>query len=377
MALIQSPDLLLDQLNTVHDVYQKDYVNIDRSIRLGLTALEFESIHNLYAIGDGDSYYAALASEFAFVKLAPINYKPLPAMQFMEYIVDYIGSNSPRDTLILGISASGTSKYVVRSIEKARLLKKGFITAGLVGIEESALAKSGDKTLSVKIPELGRSPGLRTYAASLMGLFSLAIRIGEIKRHITMGFANDLRNEIVQMASIVEKTFKDAIRIAFDAAKICQSAPFLSFAGSGPSYGTASFLSAKIIEAGGVFSTAQDLEEWAHVERFAYPTNYPVIIVAPPGRGYERAVDLAKGVKAIGHPLLSVIDSEDVELKKLSDIAFEVRGKVREEFSPLVYYISGSTMAYALAKLLNRNLFMTDNEEILNAVNTIQRQLQG
>jgi len=59
--------------------------------------------------------------------------------------------------------------------------------------------------------------------------------------------------------------------------------------GSGPSYGTALFSAAKMIEAAGIFVLGQDVEEWWHVERFAYPIAMPVFVIAPPGRSYWRA----------------------------------------------------------------------------------------
>ena len=60
--------------------------------------------------------------------------------------------------------------------------------------------------------------------------------------------------------------------------------PVLVMTGSGPSYGTALFAAAKMTETAGVFAAGQDLEEWCHVERLAYPDAMPVFVIAPPGR---------------------------------------------------------------------------------------------
>ena len=75
---------------------------------------------------------------------------------------------------------------------------------------------------------------------------------------------------------------------ACDLAEVIADAPVMIMVGSGPSYGTALFSAAKIIEASGVFAVGQDLEEWSHVERYAYPDDMPIFVIAPPGRSHRR-----------------------------------------------------------------------------------------
>ena len=189
---------------------------------------------------------------------------------------------------------------MVQALNRAKEANIGLQTAALVGNPESRVANAAQKVISSQIPELGRSPGIRTYTASLMGLTSLAIRIGEIKGTYHMNQANEIRQEIVDMADMVEETIQASYDVAEAAAAACAKAPFISYAGSGPGLGSAMFSSAKVVEASGVFAVGQDLEEWAHVERFAYPLDFPVFIVAPPGKGYWRALELAKAVKVMG-----------------------------------------------------------------------------
>ena len=377
MLPAQSPELIMDQVKTLEDIHKTDYKAIDETIRKGFTALELESVHRVYATGDGDSFHAALAAEMAFSEFARIPYLPLSAMRFLEYGADYMPVNFPRDTIVVGISASGGTTRVAQALERARKVSDQVMIAGLVGKVDTPVAKAADKVLSAQVQELGRSPGVRTYTASLMGLIFLAIRIGEIKRHFHMEEANKFRKEIVDMAGMVHETYLASIEPAEEAAALCKSAPFISYVGSGPSFGSASFSSAKIVEACGVFSVAQDLEEWAHVERFAYPLDFPVVIVAPPGKGYWRALELAKGVTTLGHPLIAVVDENDKDIKPMAKVVFPVKGQVREAFSPLLYYIPGTILAYSLAKTLGRGMFMTDNEHVMKVREEMRRQIQG
>jgi glucosamine--fructose-6-phosphate aminotransferase (isomerizing) len=373
----QPPELITDQLKTLSTIHREDFRAIDASVRSAFTALEIESVHRVYATGDGDSYHAALSAEMAFNEFAKIPYSPISAMRFLEYGADYIPVNFPRDTIVVGISASGGSQRVVQALNRTKSVSEKITVAGLVGKVDSPLAREANTVISAQIPELGRSPGIRTYTASLMGLIDLAIRIGEIKRHYHMSEADAFRREIIEMADMVDATYQAAIEPAEQAAEMTKSAPFFSYTGSGPSFGSAYFSSAKVVEAASIFAVAQDLEEWAHVERFAYPLDFPTFIIAPPGKGYWRALDLAKGVKLLGHPLMAVIDENDKEISKLADVVFPVKGQVREAFSPLLYYISGTYFAYALTKKLGRSLFMTDNEFVMNIREEMRRQIQG
>lgn len=372
-----SPDLIIDQMKTLKEIHKENFAEIDKNVRLSMSALEFESIHRVYTVGDGDSYHAALSSEMAFNEYAKISYFPQSAMKFLEYGADYIPVNFPRDTLVVGISASGGSSRVVQSLERAKKVSDKITVAALVGNPDSRVANAAEKVISAKIPELGRTPGIRTYTASLMGLIALAIRIGEIKRHFTMDKANQLRQEIIDMGDIVEKTYQASIEPAQEAAKLCKDAPFISYVGTGPSFGTAFFSSAKVVESAGVFSVAQDPEEWAHVERFCYPLDFPVFMVAPPGKGYWRCAELAKAVKMLGHPLIAVVEEDDKEVAQYADVVLPVMGKVTEPLSPLLYYIPGTTMAYFITKELGRSMFMTDNEKVMKLREEMMKQIRG
>ncbi|HEY59156.1 MAG TPA: SIS domain-containing protein [Anaerolineae bacterium] len=364
-------------MSTLGEIHRENYKEIEYSIHTAFNALEIESIHRVYTIGDGDSYHACVSAEMSFNQFAKIRNSPMSAMHFLEYGADYIQANFPNDTLIVGVSASGGSSRVVQALERARTVSDKLQITSLVGKVESLVAASADKVISVQLPELGRSPGIRTYTASLMGLISLAIRIGEIKGNYHMNEANAMRKEIIDMGDMVDDTVKASIEVSKKAAEVCKNAPFISYTGSGPSLGSAMFCSAKVIEACGIFSAAQDLEEWAHVERFAYPLDFPVFIVAPPGKSYWRALELAKGVKILGHPLMIVVEEGDKEIAEYADFVFPVKGKIREAFSSLLYYQAGTVFSYYLAEKLGRNMFMTDNVEVMKVREELQKQIRG
>jgi glucosamine--fructose-6-phosphate aminotransferase (isomerizing) len=222
-------------------------------------------------------------------------------------------------------------------------------------------------SLVVAVPDMGPAPGIRSYQASLLGLLLLAIRIGEIKERYHQDEANAMRQELIALADQVEATIQVSEEPVRRAVELCKDCPMMMFLGSGPNFGTAMFSAAKAVEAAGVFAVAQDLEEWAHVERFCYPNDMPIFIVAPPGRSRWRAVEVAQTAKSLGHRLVAVIRQGDDELGAYADVVLPVAGDVREEFSPLIYHVAANQFASHLADALGRKAFQSDNPAFWNA----------
>ncbi len=369
------PSVMVRQVQDLPNVLREHTPAIDMRVRTILTPLEFLSVRRVFVVGDGDSYHAAMASELAFENIARIPCEPMSAQRFLDYGAEWMPVPNPNSTLVVGISASGKTQRVIQSMERARQFRA--LTIGLTGTEGSPLTKAADRPLSVQLPDLGPSPGIRTYSGSLMGLALLAIRLGEIKDRYHQTEANNLRQELADLATILEATIQATDAPARQAAAAFKDAPTMIWVGSGPSYGTAIFSAAKTVEAAAVFAVGQDLEEWWHVERFALPSNMPTFIVAPPGRSYWRAVELVKTAKQMGRRLAAVVQENDQEIAPLVDFVFPVVGQVREEFSPLVYHVAGDLFASYLTEQLGRKLFQTDNPAFRLMMTGAQTQAQS
>lgn len=360
----RGPEAIINQADTLSEIFRTDFTRIDRSVQETFSDEQFRSFDRVIATGDGDSYYAAASMEMAFHELAGISYRAEPALKFLEYTSDYLALDVDQNTLVVSISASGTSTRVAQTIDKAKSIGRHVTAVPMVGKIDSPISNENTLKFDVELPEKGRSPGVRTYLGSLMGLYSLALHIGGARDRLTSRAAEQKRQAVCAMADMAAKTIDACMEPAAQAAKACKDAPFISVAGSGPSHGTAMYSAAKTIEAAGLYTVPQDLEEWGHIERFAYPLDFPVFIVAPPGKSHWRARMLAKAVKLLGHPLMAVISNNDQEIAELADIVFPVQGDVEESVSPLIYAIPGTLFAYHMSLELGRCILMTDNEHV-------------
>ena len=328
-----------------------------------LSPAEWAAVKNVYLTGDGDSYHASCALEMAFETIADVGCRPMSAQRFVDYGAQWMR----RQSLVLAISASGGTQRVVQAIERAK--EHGALSVAVTGTPDSPVARAADRAIVVELPQKERSPGIRTYQASLLGLLLVAIQLGEMQGRQSQSGAGALRQELVALADVVDATIAAVKEPCQEMAETVAAASTLVMLGSGPSYGTALFSAAKLIEAAGVLALGQDLEEWWHVERFAYPVDMPVFVIAPPGRSHWRAVEVAATARGLGRRVIAVAHPDDTEVVRHAHAVLPVQGEAREEFSPLIYHVFASHVAAAVAERLGRSLFQSDRPELLRSLN--------
>jgi glucosamine--fructose-6-phosphate aminotransferase (isomerizing) len=360
------PEVLLAQLEDLPRLTHEQIEPFDHEVQRALATLPVTSLQRAFITGNGDSYYAALACELAFEQLGGMPNEPPSAQRFLDYALDLEPAGELPTALVIGVSASGGTEHVARSLTRAR--ERGMATLAVTGAPDSRVAQAAAHTIPVSIPDMGRSPGIRTYQASLLGLLLLAIRLGEQRGRLTPGEGEALRQELSALRNLLVAVVAACQQPARQAARAFRDEPFLLFLGAGPGYGTARFAAAKVVEASGLFAAGQELEEWWHVERFAYPEQMGIVLIAPPGRSHEAAVELAASARALGRRLLAVMQEGDEAIGRHAEIVFPVPGDVREPFSPLVYHCFASAFASYLAQELGRLPFQGDRPAFQAAV---------
>lgn len=357
-------EIARNQLLSLPELYSDSFSIIDHSIRNTLSASDIVGVKQVIVVGNGDSYFAGLASVQTFQKFSDVSYKVVQSMRFFAYEHAFIKEYSPGQTVIVGVSASGESRRVVQALNQARNSLPTAKIFAIVGNPDSSVSRVADKIIDVSIPNKGTAPGIRSYTASLFGLLGLALRFGELQGKMHLHDANAIRSYIPTLAPIVDIAVKESLKIADKILSFPMKSVF-TVVGSGNNYGTALFNAAKFVEIAGLNATGQDLEEWLHVERFAYPLDSTVLVVAPTGNGFDHAKKLMKVAKSIGHYLICITDvPDDAFIKETVDICVPINMGKEELFSNLIAYIPSIPFAIACAEKLQRKMFMSDNAVI-------------
>ncbi len=361
------PEVMFGQVaGLANDLHQLTHP-FEQQVRAVLTPLEWQAVKKVYLTGDGDSYHASCAAEMAFQVIADVDCEPLSAQRFLDYRTAWMRPAAPPQTLVIATSASGGTERVVQAIERAK--EYGALTLALTGTPNSAVTQVADRSVVVELPHKERSPGIRTYQASLMGMLLVATQLAERQGRYTQEEADALRQELVALADVVDATTNAIQAGCREVADMIAASPIVVMLGSGPSYGTALYSVAKLVEAAGVFAVGQDLEEWWHVERFAYPLDMPVFVIAPPGRSHWRAESVAATARGLGRRVIAVTHKDDTQVARHAHLVLPVHGEVREEFSPLLYHLFASYVAAYVAERLGRCPFQSDRPELLRSVN--------
>ncbi|MCY4390253.1 MAG: SIS domain-containing protein [Desulfurellaceae bacterium] len=372
------PEVMFGQVAGLADDLRQLTRPFEQQVRAVLTPSEWQAVRKVYLTGDGDSYHASCAAEMAFEAIADVACEPLSAQRFLDYGAAWMRPAAPSQTLVIATSASGGTERVVQAIERAQ--KYGALTVALTGTPNSAVTQVADRSVVVELPHKERSPGIRTYQASLVGMLLVAMQLGERQGRHAQEETGRLRQELIALADVVDTTTNAIQAVCREVAELIAASPIVVMLGSGPSYGTALYSAAKLVEAAGVFTMGQDLEEWWHVERFAYPVDMPVFVIAPPGRSHWRAQSVAATARGLGRRVIAVTHKGDTEVTRHAHMVLPVQGEVREEFSPLLYHLFASYVAAHVAERLGRCPFQGDRPELLRSVNEYfakQRQDAG
>ncbi|MFJ8006663.1 SIS domain-containing protein [Streptomyces fagopyri] len=349
------PEVMLRQVGSLADDLRELVGPVSRRRAALFASADWASVGSVHLVGDGDSYYAGQATELAFRSLAGTSCVATAALGFLEYEAPWLRQAGPGRPLVVGISSSGSTPRVVQAVTRAR--QHGALTLALTGVPGSPLTQAADHTLPLGLSRPERSPGIRTYQASLLGLLLLAVRLGEARGRHSADETRDLDRELTSLHEGLAATVDLLDDRCRDVAAVVGDAPVVVMAGSGPGFGTASFCAAKLIEGAGVFARGQDLEEWHHVERFATPHDMPVFVIAPPGRSHWRAVEIAAKARELGRRVIAVTHRDDVEVVRHASAVLPVAVRSREEFSPLLYHPFSALLACRTAQLLGRTPF--------------------
>lgn len=348
------------QIDTLPDLIRQIAALFDRSARETFDFALCTSVKRVYLVGCGDSHHAAVGAELAFQQLAGVPAQALTANHFSRYTVGYLPATGPNTNLVIGISVSGA---VSRTIEAVALAgQAGAVTVALTGNPSAPIAGAAGRVFQTTVPPLPDElnmvvPGVRSYLASQIGLYSAAIRIGEVRGHLTTAAADALRRELVDLADVLERTSARCEPLVSDLVRRWADAADFVFVGGGPLYGAALFSAAKVIEASGDPALGQDTEEWAHLQYFVERNTTPTILLSADGFDADRMAEVARACRAIGRRTVAVVPEGETAISGYADVTLPVSGRVRECFAPVVYSVPGELIAAARAAQIGATYF--------------------
>ena len=337
-------DDFLTQIRSLPTLVSESSAMLEPAARVLLSTPEIHGLRHIILTGSGDSYFAAAAVAPAMRGWTGLPVQAMPAMEAARYVDHAVEPRAAgaKGLLVLPVSYSGEAARVVEAARRLRHL--GGLTAGLTANADSRLGLATERQLDTRIADSTAAPGTRNYVASLIGLYLIAVRIGEVRMAITMDQANALRRRMIALAGEMEG-LADRLQPQVEALMHRWAGlRILDVLGSGPGLGSAGYAAAKLVEAAGVHAVAQDMEEFHHINYFVdRPEEAGTIVLAPSAAASRsRAAELAEALRQLGRPHIMVSDqplgAETLVIPPVEDL-----------FSPLVEAIPAALLAASAA----------------------------
>jgi glucosamine--fructose-6-phosphate aminotransferase (isomerizing) len=361
-------DPMLAQIHSLPDLMRQLVEEFDVIAR---TTWDHElclSLKRIFLVGCGDSHHAPLGSELAFEQLAGLPCEPMTAMHFARYTAPDLRVPGPKMVGLVGVSVSGR---VARTIEAVRLGGLvGATTIALSGSSDTPLAQAAERIFEAKVPPFEITPemrpvkvvpGLRSFLASLVGLWLSAIRIGEVRGHLTTSQADAYRRYLYRdVPEALAATIQACQSLAQQLAEDWQDAAEFICCGSGPGFAAALFSAAKILEASGDPALGQDMEEWAHLQYFAHQPDTPTFLISAGQRDASRIPEICTAAKRIGRRVAAIVPAhQTTQLAPTADIILPIihDRPIPELFWTILGVIPGSLFAAYRSLMLNEPPF--------------------
>ena len=261
----------------------------------GDPSFDVASARAIVICGCGDSHHAALSLELAVSEWSSRRVRATHAMEAARYVLSQ-HTDGTKDTLMVGISASGEVARTLEAIEQAS--RCGLSTLALTTQGSSSLASAAEHAWVAPMPDLPLGPGLLSYLGSLLMGFALAGLGAEPAQRERIDAAIRELPSILEAWQRAEEAKGQALAYELES-----NLPVL-YLGSGPAFGSALFAAAKAIEATGISAGGQDVEEWAHLEYFCEPSGLPVWMLSSGGRSQTREQEVLEAATAIGRRVI-------------------------------------------------------------------------
>ena len=315
---------IMEQINSIEDSVRQDEEKIVE------IANEIKRTNNVFIIGSGSSYHAALVGKYLFSNISKKHVNVIIASEFDNFL-NLLDKNS----LLIAVSQSGETYDVLNAVRKAK--SKGVKIISIVNVMGSSLVNESDEYILMNVgPEIGVL-STKTYTAEIAILtllaYAMANRYEYGKERLLM-----LRDEIYNLTS---RTTRDKLK---EIANKIKDKKDIFVIGRNLQYPTAMEAALKIKEVSYIHAEAYPSGELKHGTLSLIEEGVPCIIFSSLDTR-NKILSNANEIKSRGGHIIGISDkNEDIfdDWIKVKDEGYE---------NPIIQIIPIQILAYELAIL--------------------------
>ncbi len=236
--------------------------------------------------GCGDSLFAGMNAEVWFSDVAGIPLRAIHALHFSRYLYKSVNAHS----IVFALSYSGNTARVVEAAIAAK--SQGATVVAITANSQSRLVEIADLWLLNDAEQERSNCRTASFAAACLLLRMVADAVAAAFDLPPLPNAEGLPDVVRTMSRDAAEPIRRIVDALPDG---------LSFTviGGGYSYPVAHYGSAKLYEAATIPAHVAELEQFVHCEIFPVGPRSCVLITAPIGASYRRAVEVADGLREL------------------------------------------------------------------------------
>ncbi len=326
-----------------------------------ISIAEIFDARKIIVTGCGDSYAAAAVMAPVLQKYCDVfNCTVMDAIEFTRFTPkEDIGIGEPNSPLVLVVSAGGSTSRICEALEKAKQV--GAFPILITNKAESKAASAAKRVYFQDTPPMENDfPGLRSYFASLIGLASIALRMGHVRGVLPPTAEQEWKAAISSYVHSYEGILEQIDDQMFELAKTWKDFEHFDFIGDGSELYSALFGLEKFYECTGVTGVFDDSENWCHINYFIRnPETVGTVIMADKhSPSFGRVVETIESAYRIGRPVLVVTNADkSAFVDGVTVCTLPDTPEGFEWLMPLMDYVPAALLASYCCTLAGRKYF--------------------
>jgi glutamine---fructose-6-phosphate transaminase (isomerizing) len=297
---------------------------------IAAAAGRLRAMDHVLLAGVGTSWHAALIGELMLARVGGLGYRARAVPAFDLAALGPAAGTRPGVVVVSHRGAARSAREALR-----RTAAAGGVGVAVTGKGVEALP-GAELTLRTVDPEESRVHTV-SYTAALGVIALLAAEVGgdDDFRRAVDGLPDHLALLLGQ------ESWEDL-------AKRFAGRRRYWFVGGGPNVATALEGALKMTETSYAVASGADADQFLHGPLAALSTDDLIVLVAPAGPSHARALDVARAARAVGAPVLALVEEGDRELAPLAAETIELAA-VPELLTPILAAVPLQLLAYHVA----------------------------
>lgn len=289
----------------------------------------------------GTSWHSGLVGEYLFEYLAKTPVEVEYASEF-RYRDPLVGEGD----VLLVISQSGETADTLAALREAK--ERGALVLGICNVVGSTISRETDAGVFTHAgPEIGVA-STKAFTAQVVVLTMMAITIAQKKGTISEERAVELIEELDRIPSKVEQILKENDEPVKEMARLFTYAPNFLYLGRSFNFPVALEGALKLKEISYIHAEGYPAAEMKHGPIALIDEMMPVVVIAATEHTNDKAISNIEEVKARKGRIISIMNSENSDVKDLSEFHISIPSTF-DCFTPLLTVIPLQLLSYYIA----------------------------